>query len=318
MEGVTINKLDFYKSEKGYQAITSWYDSLVNKFDFSYESITVDTRFGQTHMLVSGEPDAPPLILVQGVAGSAPLWRYQLRDFAPHFRVYALDTVGQPGRSDANPPSFLDDSYSHWLLDVLDALELENAHFGGISAGGWLVLRLGIFTPERVRKVVMIAPTGLVRARLPVKVLLKNVLPKKEVNQLETDLSSRSYLPPSPNQEFDRQVARAMALATRHYRVDWSLGIYDEQKGSVNRWQGLKVLRQLFGQAPDKLLRQFNVPGLLLMGEFETLYNVKKAAARTKKLMPSTQVEILPRMGHTAVYDAPEVVNPIIVRFLSA
>ncbi len=56
---------------------------------------------------------------MQAVAGSALLWRNQLPVLSEHFRVYALDTVGQPGRSAPNPPSFFENDYMNWLLDII-------------------------------------------------------------------------------------------------------------------------------------------------------------------------------------------------------
>lgn len=310
--------LSFYKSEDGYRAMTAWYDALVGKFTFPYESGYAATRFGQTHYFVAGPADAPPLFLVQGVAGSAPLWRYQLRDLGQQFRVYALDTVGQPGRSDPNPPSFLDDSYSRWLCDVLDTLKIERAHFGGISAGGWLALKFALFAPQRVRKVVMSGPSGLLRAQLPVKIWFNNWVRKpKAVDALEESLTARSYSPKSNGRAYDQQIARAMALATKHYRVDRSLGIYDERTRRVNPWLALRVLRTFFWPMPDAELRRFNTPGLLILGEHETLYDPQAAAARAHRLLPTVETRIIPGVGHTVLYDRPEEVNALIAEFLN-
>ena len=298
--------------------MTAWYDGLVAKITVPFESGYAQTRFGRTHYLVSGPPDAPPIILIQGVAGSAPLWRYQLRDLSQQFRVYALDTVGQPGRSDPNPPSFLDDSYSLWLRDVLDDLRIERAHVGGISAGGWLALKFGLFAPDRVRKVVMSGPTGLMRASLPVKIWFNNWIRKpKQVDALEESLTARSYSPSSQGRAHDQQIARAMALATKHYRVDRSLGIYDPRTRRVNPLAGLRVMRAFFLPMPDAELRRFAVPGLLVLGEHETLYDPKSAAARVRRLMPTVETRIIPGVGHTVLYDRPEEVNAMIAEFLA-
>ncbi|MFN2145264.1 MAG: alpha/beta fold hydrolase, partial [Anaerolineales bacterium] len=241
---VTEANLEFYKSEKGYQSITRWYDNLLEKFDFEYESQYVDTRFGPTHMLVSGPEDAEPLILVQAIAGSAPLWYHQMPFLAKDFRVYALDTPGQPGRSAPNPPAILEGGYSDWLIDVLDGLGIERADFIGVSFAGWVVMRLAIRNPERVKRIMMISPTGLVNARFPIGIFLRNVVSKKKDDQaLEDDLTTRSFMPTgdTDGREFDRQLARAMALATRHYKLDNSLGILDEEKGRPDMAMAARV-----------------------------------------------------------------------------
>ena len=160
--------LRLYKSVDGYRAIMEWYESLTDKITVPFESLYVNTRFGRTHMLAAGPQGAPPLFLISGVAGCAPLWRRQLESLSANFRVYAIDIPGQPGRSDPNPPSFLNEDYSNWLLDVLDDLGIERAHFAGVSAGAWIAMRFGSLHPQRVRKVIMLGPTGISGARLPV------------------------------------------------------------------------------------------------------------------------------------------------------
>jgi len=204
-------RFSLYKTPDGYRAIMDWYDNALELIDCEFESQFVPTRFGHTHMLVAGPADAEPLLLLPGVAGCAPLWHRQIPAFAEHFRVYALDVVGQPGRSDPYPPSFLNDDYSQWLCDVLDGLHIEKAHFAGTSVGGWIVMKLAIDAPERIRKLVMLSPTGISRAKLPVKIWLTKVLnKKKDANELEHDLTAKSVSSRSPGdgKTFDRQLAR--------------------------------------------------------------------------------------------------------------
>ena len=51
-------------------------------------------------------------MLVQGLAGNAMLWQRQLAALGERFRVYALDVVGQTGRSAPSRLSPSDSSYS--------------------------------------------------------------------------------------------------------------------------------------------------------------------------------------------------------------
>jgi len=306
-----------YKSEKGYRAITDWYDSLIDTFTFDTCSQYVDTRFGKTHMLAAGPEDAEPFLLVQAIAGSAPLWYRQIPAFADHYRVYALDTPGQPGRSDPNPPSLLDDGYSDWLLDVLDGLDIDRAYLAGVSSGGWYVMKLAIRAPERTRKLVMLSPTGLLRARFPIGIFLRNVVSKKKDTQaLEDELSTRSFLPSSSSQQFDRHLARAMALATRHFRLGRSLDLYDESAGRINVRRSLNVLRKLFFAEKQRTLQKLKTPGLVILGEYDMLYNAHKLAKKASRLMPTLEVEVIPGTGHSVMYDRAELVNDLILHFL--
>ena len=314
--------LALYKSEEGYEAIKEWYDSLLEQIEVPFESRYVETRFGKTHMLVCGPEDGDPLVLVQAVAGSAPLWRNQLPVFAERYRVYALDTVGQPGRSAPNPPSFFGDDYVNWITDVLDALSIEHADFVGVSTGGWKVMRLAIDRPERVNKVVMLSPIGLSHARLPWKIWFKRVMQKsKDADVLEDELTAKSVRSPSASGNvsfgsFDRQLARAMALCTRHFRLDRALQVYNPKTDRVAPGKAIKLLKRFFISEPKDVLRRMQSHGLLLFGEHEILFNPEKVSRRAQALMPNVETDIIKDSGHACIYDQPQASNDRIMAFL--
>ena len=316
----SAEQLAFYKSPAGYEQIVGWYDSVLNKIAVPFTSRYVATRFGNTHMLVAGPVDAPPLFLIPGVAGCAPLWRRQLPRFAQALRVYALDIPGQPGRSDPRPPSLLNDDCVNWLVDVLDGLGIERAHFAGVSVGAWLAMRMGIEAPERVNKVVLLGPTGISRARLPVKIWITNYLSKRrDADALQDDLTAKSVSSKSPGGSFgtfDRQLARAMALCTRHYRIDKSLGVYNERTGRVDLVRGMRVLGKFFLAEPRRRLRAMSVPGLAVFGEHEVLYRPHAVARKAERLMPDMRAEVVSGAGHAAIYDKPDEVNEMVLEFL--
>ena len=183
-------------------------------------------------------------------------------------------------------------------------------------------LRLGIAAPERLNKIVMLSPTGVSRARLPVKIWITKFLNKrKNSDALEDDLTAKSVTNRSPGRSFgtfDRQLAKLMALCTRHYRVDRSMGIYDEKTQKPNIWKGLKVLRKFFLSEPRSVLKRFDVPALLVFGEHEMLYDPYKVAKRAKKIMPGLETNVIAGAGHAAIYDKPDEVNAVVVDYLRA
>lgn len=120
---------------RGQQAMVAWYERVQASLRVPYESITVPTRFGSTHLIAVGEKWVPPLVLVQGMGGNAMLWESQLADLSRTHRVYALDVIGQMGKSAATWLSYRDDSFSEWLVDTLNALSIENTDLVGLSFG---------------------------------------------------------------------------------------------------------------------------------------------------------------------------------------
>jgi pimeloyl-ACP methyl ester carboxylesterase len=320
-----VDPLKLYKSAEGYRTIMEWYDSVLEEIQVPYESLFVDTRFGRTHLLAVGPADAPPLFLLPGVAGCAALWRRQLPTLGQHFRVYAVDIPGQPGRSDPNPPSFLNDDYVLWLKDVLDDLGIAKAHFGGVSVGAWIAMRMGIEAPERTLKVVMLGPTGISRARLPIGTWLKRAaMSRRNPDAMAKEVTAKKVsasvtrAPGEAFGTFDRQLARAMALCTKHYRVDRSLGLYDEQSKRLRWLDGLRVMGTFFLAESKATLRRFSVPGLIVFGRYEVLYDPDAVGRKARSLMGNVRVEVVEQAGHAAIYDRPEIVDPMIIDFLKA
>lgn len=62
-----------FKSKLGKDEILRLYDKKLNSLDLDVESITVHTRYGETNILATGDPANPPIILVHGSNGCAPI-----------------------------------------------------------------------------------------------------------------------------------------------------------------------------------------------------------------------------------------------------
>jgi pimeloyl-ACP methyl ester carboxylesterase len=123
---------------------------------------TVPTRSGDTHVLVAGREGAPPLVMLHGALATSAHAMGELGPLLDRFRVYAPDVIGQSVKSaDVRLP--LDGlAYGEWLVDVLDELGLERANVYGISWGGFVACKLAQLAPERIDRLVLLVPAGIV------------------------------------------------------------------------------------------------------------------------------------------------------------
>ena len=305
-----------YKSPDSFVAMSEFYDRCLEDYRGNARSEYVETRFGRTHLLVGGVKENPPLILIQGMAGSAVLWHHQWEEFSRHFRIYALDVVGQPGRSDPVVPSLLNHDYAYWMEDVMDGLNLRKAFMMGISSAGWGILMFGTLYPERVEKAVLLSPLKLSRGKLNGRKWVRTGMKRDTAeDRLEDRLSVRDFSPPSEGRRYDPKLARAMALATRHYRLAAAMGIDPVWEKWRKIVQGIRVITFMMTPVGKRRLRRYTVPSLVVMGEHEALYNQERAGRRIRSLK-NLRVEIIRDAGHAAVFDRPEVINPIIIDFL--
>ena len=55
-----------YRSAAGEAEFLALYDRFLSRLDIPYESRTLETRFGTTHLLVAGSVGAQPLMLFHG------------------------------------------------------------------------------------------------------------------------------------------------------------------------------------------------------------------------------------------------------------
>jgi hypothetical protein len=87
-----------FRSEAGRERYGHAYAAMLSRWPVPAESIYIPTRFGQTHILAAGPVGAPAVILLHAAGVSATEWYDNVAPLSEHFRLYALDTVGDCGR----------------------------------------------------------------------------------------------------------------------------------------------------------------------------------------------------------------------------
>lgn len=126
------------------------------------EARNVATSHGETHLLVGGPAEAPPVVLLHGAMATSAHVLSELVPLLSAFRVYAIDLIGQsPMSCDARLPVD-DDTYGRWLVEVMDQLGLERASVVGVSFGGFVAQRLACHAPVRITKLALLVPAGMV------------------------------------------------------------------------------------------------------------------------------------------------------------
>jgi hypothetical protein len=121
-----------YRSAAGAAAVEHRYRELLRRWPVPNETLTVPTGAGETFVVASGSPEAPPVVALQGSGANAAMWLPQIERLARHLRVYAVDVIGEPGLSAALRPPLASDAYARWLDDVLAALGLGESALLGV------------------------------------------------------------------------------------------------------------------------------------------------------------------------------------------
>jgi pimeloyl-ACP methyl ester carboxylesterase len=149
-----------YKNDQAKAAHMAAYDRALEKLPVPYETKFVPTSYGDTHMIVSGPEDGEPIIVLHGGDSDATTMSPVIAGLAQSCRVYALDAIGFSGKS--KPVKSVENraTLAEWLTEVLDALNIEKAHMAGWSMGGFLTVNYAIEKPERLKKIILIAPAA--------------------------------------------------------------------------------------------------------------------------------------------------------------
>lgn len=96
---------------------------------------------------VEGPEQATTIVFCNSLGTDHRMWDAQAKVFAQHYRVIRFDSRGH-GRSELLSPSQLSD-YANDVVDILDALAIQQAHIVGLSMGGMTALYLGCYAAER-------------------------------------------------------------------------------------------------------------------------------------------------------------------------
>ncbi len=117
----------------------------------------VDTNAGGLSTIEAGTGD--PVIMLHGLGATKASFLPTIHALTPECRAIAVDL---PGFGDSDKPllgAYDAPFFARAMVSLLDALELDRAHFVGNSMGGRVALELGLDHADRVDRLVLLAPS---------------------------------------------------------------------------------------------------------------------------------------------------------------
>ena len=257
------------------------------------ESRSVMVAGHRVHYLAEGPTAGPVVVLVHGLGGRAEDWT----NLAPWlaragYRVYMPDLPGY-GRSET-PADF---SYSvpdeaGVVVAFFDALGLKQVDLGGWSMGGWIVQRIAIEHPDRVRRLMLFDSAGIYAKPTWDTALFTSTTPE----QLHQFYALLMPIPP----QVPGFVVRDILRITK--KRSW---ITQRALGSM-----------LAGRdVTDSLLPQLKMPVLIVWGELDRITPLSQGE-KIHELIPQSQLEVIPGCGHLAPSQCATRIGPKVVEFV--
>lgn len=186
-------KTSLYKNEIGKKEILELYNAKLDELEVDYESILLNTKFGKTHVIVCGDEGNPPLILIHGSNGCAPIALETYPNLVNHFQVFAVDVLAQPNKSAETRLSMKDNSYGEWTNELIEQFNLNNVTLVGFSFGGLIILKTLLQGESKIKKVFLAAPAFVVNGN-PLVLLLKVFMPMKRFMRTKNNKYLKSFL----------------------------------------------------------------------------------------------------------------------------
>lgn len=276
---MSISRVKIYRSEQGQTTMEKWYQDTLDGLTMPYDTQMVDTRFGPTHVLSVGPKDGMPVFCLHGAMSAGPHALTQVEPLAKTFRLHFPDIVGQPGRSAQVQPALKGEPYGHWAIDVMDGLGLEKVATFGASMGAFVLIRAATIAPERISKMVLWTPGGLVHGKALAGMKLSFAMMRYQTfgspGAIKTILDTVSHDMPDHWRAFYQDSFRYVKLDTR--------------------------MPQNVG---DDELAQFDAPVMLVAHALDPLFPADKLQQRAKQVFSNLQrVDIVEGVSHVPPYE---------------
>ncbi|MFB3894695.1 MAG: alpha/beta fold hydrolase [bacterium] len=290
-----------FKSAKAKARYLAYYDTRAREWPVDSESKLVETSYGKTFVRISGPKTAPPLVLLPSTSATHLIWIPNIKSLSGQYRVYAVDNIYDFGRSINTKNIKTSQDMTNWLDELFTALELgDHINLMGLSFGGWLTSQYTLAHPNRLNKVVWVAPVAT-------------------IEDIPGEWAWRAILSAIPHRYFMRKYMIAWLFEDLNKRKD-TVSVTQINKLVDDAMLGLKCFKMRMPVTPTVLtnqeLQSIKVPILFLVGEHEKLYSANSAVQRLNTIAPQIQTEIIPNAGHDLTIVQAELVNKKVLDFL--
>lgn len=268
--------MGIYKSEKGKEAILSLYDKQLARLGHKYEDLYIDTSFGKTHIIETGTTSGIPLLVFHG-GNATSAYNLLFCDFLMRdFHIYAIDTIGHPGKSDETSLSSGNYDYGKWVKEVIDHLGYEKISCFGGSFGAGIIAKTMCVAPEKVQRAVLYVPSGIQNA--------------PAINSMSMMVPMIMYWI-THEDKWLKKCILPMAVTEDNITDD----IYETAKLSIDH---SKVKTGMPSNVSAKYMKKCKAATLVMAAEKDCLFPAKGVIPRAERIIENCTTYLLKDRGH--------------------
>jgi len=253
----------------------------------------------------SGPRNGEPVLMLPGWCCTVYMYRHAFDELARRgMRAIAVDLrgFGLSDRPDVAGAYSLD-AYLADLAALLDALDLKRVALVGQSMGGGVALHFALRNPERVERLVLINPTGLVPLRfLP----LIRMLPRALTRLMDGQLAPRLMV---------SFILRRLAYGDPRMVTERDVDEYWSPTQLPGAIRAARAALSEFDWRPvsDAEASGLATPSMVILGRADRLIGNNEASARR---LPGAAVQCLPG-GHCVHEEHPRDAYRLIAEFVN-
>ena len=256
----------------------------------------LSTATGDFRIDLQGPADAPMLVLSNSLGTTLEMWDAQAAALRSEFRVLRYDTRGH-GASVCNDGPYSFDQLGRDVLAILDALQVQQAHFCGISMGGLTGLWLGVNAGQRLR--------SLTVANSAARIGVESAWLERAAQVRASGAAGMQALAESsPGRWFTPSFAAAQPAVVQRAQ-GWIAGIAPEGYASCCEALAREDLRAA--------IAAIATPTLLLAGAHDPVTTVADAQAMQAAIAGSQLVEL--QASHLSNLEAPQAFEQALAGF---
>ncbi|MEV0400051.1 alpha/beta fold hydrolase [Actinoallomurus sp. NPDC050550] len=286
-------KLGGFTTPEGRSRFDRVYDEGMRLLPRPAEVHDVPTAFGRVRAYRFGEGGGAPIVLLHGTGGTSVMWRPNVAALAEKRSVYAIDLLGEAGRSEQTAPIRGAGDQAAWLAAVLERLDIPAAHLVGVSIGGWMACNQAVRAPERVASIGLLDPINTL-ARMSLGLILRTIPVVLPLTAGWARPRFLSWIDGQGQAAEDDPVGRVIGAGMRDYRAAMPTPAY----------------------FTDEEIRSIDVPALVLVAGRSAVHDPQRALRRAEALIGDVQAELWPDATHAISGQCADEVNARVLRFI--
>lgn len=290
-------KVGAWRSAEGRAAYLAAYDQVMATLPPPAETHDVPTGYGSVRAYLFTTPenaDRTPVVLLPGWGAGAPMWQANLPDLLAERPVYALDALGDAGRSVQSVPLSSPAAQAAWIEETLATLGVERAHVVGHSFGGWSATNYAVHHPGRLTTLSLLEPVTTFSS-LPLGLVLRSIpsalpfLPQSWRDAALADIGGADEIDP------DDPMTAMISAGTQHYA---------SQRSTPARFGAEQLAR-------------ITAPVYVAMAEDSTVTKPHEAAKNARADLPDATVTTWPGATHSLPFEATTEVDAVLLAFMA-